>query len=265
MQLVIGNIKWSKKVSNVKSAINTQKANKNTSTSTKASILPKIKNTLNLNKQSSMSVKEDTNVAKTDFKIEIPKATTKAIETTKTDNVLPTTKKTNVEIPTNETVTNNEVIKTLDTQDEVRLNNLKKLDTTKMTEVQKTEINNEIETLENKKIETKKEQLKVINNSNPMTDDYHTGIRNTEDILTSQEAYKEASELNTEYGEMTYPDTDISIWDNAIKTGEITVYSSTPIENGNFISISEMEAKEYAGNEKNLFKYNSFKRYCLDR
>ena len=49
----------------------------------------------------------------------------------------------------------------------------------------------------------KVEQLEIIKKHNPMTDDYHTGIRSMNDILTAEEAFK--SQLNPdEY--MVFPD-----------------------------------------------------------
>ena len=96
----------------------------------------------------------------------------------------------------------------------------------------------------------KEMQLSVILASNPMLDDYHTGIRSVEDIKTWSEAVEIARKDAKEGGweELSsYPDVDNTTILNALKTGRITVYSSNPIENGNFVTPSRMQAKDYAG------------------
>lgn len=98
--------------------------------------------------------------------------------------------------------------------------------------------------------EEKLKQLEIINETNPAPNDYLVWIRTEEDVLSGKEAYNEANKIYKEYGSITYPDTDISIWEDAMETGEITIYSSYDIKNGNFVSISEMEAQEYAGSNK---------------
>lgn len=99
--------------------------------------------------------------------------------------------------------------------------------------------------------ENKERQLGIINDTNPMLDDYHTGIRKVEDIKTFEEAMAEAKADFDEYGYYSsYPDTPNSVLENALKTGKITVYSSKPISNGNFVTTSKMCAKDYAGGGK---------------
>ena len=99
--------------------------------------------------------------------------------------------------------------------------------------------------------ENKEYQLSVINDTNPMLDDYHTGIRKVEDIKTFEEAMAEAKADFDEYGTYSsYPDTPNSVLENALKTGRITVYSSKPITDGNFVTTSKMCAKDYAGGGK---------------
>ena len=99
--------------------------------------------------------------------------------------------------------------------------------------------------------EDKERQLGIINDTNPMLDDYHTGIRKVEDIKTFEEAMAEAKADFDEYGYYSsYPDTPNSVLENALKTGKITVYSSKPIVNGNFVTTSKMCAKDYAGGGK---------------
>lgn len=99
--------------------------------------------------------------------------------------------------------------------------------------------------------EDKERQLSIINDTNPMLDDYHTGIRKVDDIKTFEEAMAEAKADFDEYGTYSsYPDTPNSILEKALETGIITVYSSKPIKNGNFVTTSKMCAKDYAGGGK---------------
>ena len=93
----------------------------------------------------------------------------------------------------------------------------------------------------------KKYQLDLINETNPSPDDIHTWITKIDDIQTFEEAlnsagYKKGEKLSPDYGE--------DIIETARKSGKITVYSSKPIEAGNFISPSKMEAESYAGDGK---------------
>ena len=87
---------------------------------------------------------------------------------------------------------------------------------------------------------SKSEQLDLILKSNPAEDDIHTWIREESDILTFQEAF-EGGEVDPDF-----TDADIQ---RALETGKITVYSSKPIVNGNFISPSAMEAAAYSGDQ----------------
>ena len=89
----------------------------------------------------------------------------------------------------------------------------------------------------------KEEQLDIINKSNPMHDEYHTGVRNVDDIKTFEEAVSDSDAPFT-------PDYTKENAESALKAGEITVYSSKPIENGVFVTPSKMEAENYAGGEK---------------
>ena len=99
--------------------------------------------------------------------------------------------------------------------------------------------------------ENKMKQFTIISATNPMLDDYHVGIRSTNDIKTFEEAMAEAKSDFEEYGYYSsYPDTPNSVLENALKTGKITVYSSKPIVNGNFVTTSKMCAKDYAGGGK---------------
>ena len=89
----------------------------------------------------------------------------------------------------------------------------------------------------------KEEQLDIINKSNPMHDEYHTGVRNVDDIKTFEEAVSDSDAPFT-------PDYTKEDTESALKAGEITVYSSKPIEEGVFVTPSKMEAKNYAGGGK---------------
>lgn len=89
----------------------------------------------------------------------------------------------------------------------------------------------------------KEEQLDIINKSNQMHDEYHTGVRNVDDIKTFEEAVSDSDAPFT-------PDYTKEDAESALKAGEITVYSSKPIENGVFVTPSKMEAENYAGGEK---------------
>lgn len=93
----------------------------------------------------------------------------------------------------------------------------------------------------------KQHQLEIIKKYNPMNDDYHTGIRNIEDIKTLEETLKDSDWAD--YDEFN-PDLTKQDINTAIETGKITVYSSYPIEQGTFISPSRMEAESYSENGK---------------
>lgn len=93
----------------------------------------------------------------------------------------------------------------------------------------------------------KERQLEIINATNPMLDDYHTGIRKVGDIKTLSEAVEEAKVENGEDELSAYPDVPNDVFEDALKSGEITVYSSKPIRNGVFVTPSHMQAFDYAG------------------
>lgn len=95
--------------------------------------------------------------------------------------------------------------------------------------------------------ENKKKQYEIIQSTNPMEDDYHVGIRSPKDIKTFAEVIND--DINDDesfaWGDFSKKDAE-----RALKKGSITVYSSKPIENGNFVSTSKIQATEYAGGEK---------------
>ena len=101
--------------------------------------------------------------------------------------------------------------------------------------------------------ERKQEQLNIVLRTNPMLDDYHTGIRKVEDIKTFAEVVKEGQEdaKKYDYEEWSaYPDETNELLQDALDSGYITIYSSKPIVNGNFVTPSRMQAEDYAGGEE---------------
>lgn len=90
----------------------------------------------------------------------------------------------------------------------------------------------------------KQKQLEIIQKTNPMTDNYHTGIRKIEDIKTFAEAMKDKDNL------VEAPDYTMEDAKKALEKGEITIYSSKEIKDGVFVTPSKMEAQQYAGNGK---------------
>lgn len=90
----------------------------------------------------------------------------------------------------------------------------------------------------------KKEQFEIIQKNNPMTDEYHTGIRSPKDIKTWDEVIND--EDSFAWGDFTKEDAE-----EALKKGSITIYSSYPIKQGTFVSTSKIQAEEYAGGKGN--------------
>ena len=76
-----------------------------------------------------------------------------------------------------------------------------------------------------------------------MTDDYHTGIRTIDDIKTFDEVIDDDESFV--WGDFSQEDAK-----KALEKGVVTVYSSKPITNGNFVSTSQNQARDYAGNGK---------------
>ena len=93
---------------------------------------------------------------------------------------------------------------------------------------------------------TKREQLDIINETNPAQNSYNTWIRTVDDIKTLSETLEDKE---WDYEEFN-PDLTRNDIQKAIRNGRITVYSSKPIENGVFVSPSRMEAESYSGNGK---------------
>lgn len=92
----------------------------------------------------------------------------------------------------------------------------------------------------------KQKQFEIIQNTNPAPNEYTTWIRNSNDIKTFKEAFQDPEYI--EYDSFT-PDYSKTMAENALKTGNITVYSSYPIEQGVFVTPSRMEAESYSGNQ----------------
>lgn len=91
--------------------------------------------------------------------------------------------------------------------------------------------------------ELKKEQFEIIKESNPMQDDYHVGIRSVSDIKTFAETIDDDESFV--WGDFSRDDAK-----EALKKGEVTIYSSKPIEQGSFVSTSKNQAEDYAGGGK---------------
>lgn len=95
----------------------------------------------------------------------------------------------------------------------------------------------------------KQKQLDIVLENNPAEDDYHTWIRNVDDIKTFEETLKDPS-WSDYVDEGFNPDFTGDMVKEALNKGKITVYSSYPIEQGIFVSPSKMEAESYSGNGK---------------
>ena len=93
--------------------------------------------------------------------------------------------------------------------------------------------------------EQKQKQFELIQKTNPMSDDYHVGIRKPSDIRSPEEAFNPSDDSG-----YLYPDFTRADGERALKTGRITVYSSKPIKSGGFVSPSQRMASDYAGGGK---------------
>lgn len=91
----------------------------------------------------------------------------------------------------------------------------------------------------------KEAQFQTLQETNPMRDDYHTGIRSANEINYLNDLVKN---YNADTSEMfAYPDFTLDDAKRAISKGEIEVFSSKPIEAGAFVTPSRMMAQDYAG------------------
>ena len=93
----------------------------------------------------------------------------------------------------------------------------------------------------------KQRQLELILAANPMQDDYHVGVRTVADIRAPEEVFGAQGQADEE--NYVYPDFTPEDGAAVLNAGEITVYSSHPIEDGGFVTPSRMMAKDYAGTE----------------
>ena len=91
----------------------------------------------------------------------------------------------------------------------------------------------------------KNEQFEIIQRTNPMHDDYHTGIRKPENIRSPKEAFEPEDDAGYLYPDFTKEDGK-----KALESGKITLYSSYPIEDGTFVTPSKMMASDYSGGGK---------------
>ena len=91
--------------------------------------------------------------------------------------------------------------------------------------------------------ERKKMQFRIIQDTNPMHDDIHAGIRSPKDILSVKEAFETKVDENS----FAYPDFTEADGRTALRRGYVEIYSSHPIVPGAFVTPSQMQAKDYAG------------------
>ena len=110
------------------------------------------------------------------------------------------------------------------------------------------QINIQNQGLDNSSFNLKQNQLEIIQKNNPMTDDYHVGIRNVNDIKTWEEVLQLDDDIEGQFawGDYTRDDAE-----QALKEGKIKIYSSNPIKQGSFVSTSYIQAEEYAGGRGN--------------
>lgn len=93
-------------------------------------------------------------------------------------------------------------------------------------------------------------QFDIIQRSNPFDAELgdHTWIKSADDILTYPEAID-----NFGGAEDVTPDFRAADVQAALDSGEVTVYSSYPIEQGTFVTPSRMEAQSYAGDGAQVY------------
>lgn len=103
------------------------------------------------------------------------------------------------------------------------------------------------QTDDNSDISHKNAQFELLQKTNPMQDDYHTGIRSADEINNLKDLVSKYDENEM----FTYPDFTLDDARRAVKKGSIPVFSSYPIEAGTFISPSKMMATDYAGGDAN--------------
>lgn len=115
-------------------------------------------------------------------------------------------------------------------------------------EAEKKQLEKEMQTQPKEKVD----QYKIIQENNPMQDDYHVGIRKPSDIKTWDEVVKgdKGDGESFAWGDFSKADAE-----KALKSGKITIYSSYPIKQGVFVSTSKTQAEQYAGGKgKKVYK-----------
>jgi|GEM_PF-1695829 len=88
----------------------------------------------------------------------------------------------------------------------------------------------------------KRAQFEIIQQYNPMWDEYHVGIRSPRDIKTFAEVINDGESF-------AWGDFDVDDAQKALRRGTVRVYSSYPIKNGVFVSTSYQQALDYAAGE----------------
>lgn len=103
---------------------------------------------------------------------------------------------------------------------------------------------------ENAPADRKAAQFDIIRQSNPFDAELgdHTWIKSADDILTYPEAIDNFGGV-----EDVTPDFRAADVQAALDGGEVTVYSSYPIEQGTFVTPSRMEAQSYAGDGAQVY------------
>ena len=103
---------------------------------------------------------------------------------------------------------------------------------------------------ENAPTDRKAAQFDIIRQSNPFDAELgdHTWIKSADDILTYPEAIDNFGGV-----EDVTPDFRAADVQAALDGGEVTVYSSYPIEQGTFVTPSRMEAQNYAGDRAQVY------------
>lgn len=108
-------------------------------------------------------------------------------------------------------------------------------------------VNREISSLSQEELKSK--QLDIILESNPANNTYSTWIRDVSDIKTFEETLQDSDWNGWEEGGFD-PDYTPDMVKQALDSGNITVYSSYPIEQGIFVTPSRMEAQSYSSDGK---------------
>ncbi len=173
----------------------------------------------------------------------------KRYEDLESANIVKFNKKTdgtiNIEISNNNELINQFTVTSKENASKQLGNNIANYIYDNATETSKTINLKQTETAKVQDTSHKGKQLEIIKNTNPILDDYHTGIRNIEDIKTFDEVINDDGE-SFAWGDFSKEDAE-----KALKDGKVTVYSSYPIKQGTFVSTSRIQAEEYAGGRGN--------------